>query len=393
VESFFVRHEQKTCNEKPTQKMIVVPQPIAPKNKKNIMKKEMALPLTWGLLHGLNDFASGFVLSHYMLSQAYSNSYILLIVYSILAFGFQLPLGLLLDKTKNLELFGFASLYLLLTGIACFFINPYLSVVLVGLASAGVHVVGGSVCLLLHNDKTGPLGIFTAPGVVGLTLGLLAGAGSVLLIAIPVVGVLGCLFVLVKIGFPKYLVQGKKEAGNQLDNHDWVMIGLLLIMCGRSLVYDVINHFAQDVENGVLILGGSAFAGKLIGGFAADKMGWKRWVYITLPLAFIFLQLGKENIVMLAFGIATLQSSVPISLMLMRRSIPNFPATASALSLGTSIALAGLPLYAINNKILVNSWFETKWLWAMVVVAMALLFGFIVKADKKYWRLNNYSKP
>ncbi len=351
------------------------------------MKKQIALPITWGLLHGLNDFTSGFILSHYMFSQHYSNSYVLLIIYSILAFGFQLPVGLLLDKTKNLQLFGYASLYLLLTSIACFFINPYLAIVLVGLASAGVHVVGGSVCLLLHDNKAGALGIFTAPGVIGLALGLMAGAASELLIAIPAVGVMFCLGVVARVGFPKYLVQGKKEAGNQLDNHDWVMISLLLIMCGRSLVYDVINHFAQDVEHGILVLGISAFAGKLIGGFAADKIGWKRWVYITLPLALIFLQFGKDNILMLAFGIAALQSSVPISLLLMRKSIPSFPATASALSLGTSIALAGLPLYAIDNTIFVRGWFDTKWLWVLAIAVMVMLWWVIVKADKKLFRL------
>ncbi len=340
------------------------------------MKKEILLPLIWGILHGFNDFTAGFMLSNYMI-QGNVHGYLLLVVYSILAFGGQLPAGLWLDKSRNIKGFAFTSIYLLLISIALFFVNPALAIIVNGIASAGIHVTGGSVCLMIHEDKAGPLGIFTAPGVIGLALGLLSGALNPLIIAIPAVGTMFCLGLVSRTLFPAYLQQGKKEAANQLDHHDWVMILLLLIMCLRSLVYDIINHFSGNMEEGMIIIALSAFAGKIIGGFTADKIGWKKWVYISLPVSFILLQLGKENIYMLAFGIAGLQSSVPISFMLMRKAIPLFPATATALSLGTSVALAGLPLYAMNQHVLTHSWFSTKWLWLGIAIISMLLWWYI----------------
>ena len=53
---------------------------------------------------------------------------------------------------------------------------------------------------------------------------------------------------------------------------------------------------------------------------------------------------GKENIYAVGFGVAGLQSSVPITHLLMGRSLPYYPSTASAMSLATSVALARLPI-------------------------------------------------
>ena len=55
--------------------------------------------------------------------------------------------------------------------------------------------------------------------------------------------------------------------------------------------------------------------------YGKDKIGWKKFVYITLPLACLFFQLGKDNIYALAFGVACLQSSVPITLLLMSKLV------------------------------------------------------------------------
>jgi predicted MFS family arabinose efflux permease len=177
-------------------------------------------------------------------------------------------------------------------------------------------------------------------------------------------------FLILKNNLPVYKTPEQKQS--ELDAHDWIMLGILLIMCFRSFVFDVINHVAQQYPNGILIIGISAFAGKIIGGFVADKIGWKKFVYITLPIALVLFQFGKENIYALSFGIACLQSSVPITLLLMNKSLPMYPATATALSVGTSIALAGLPVYLINEKKTITDGFNNGWLTAIVFILLLL---------------------
>lgn len=334
-------------------------------------------PLFWGLLHGLNDFAAGFMLANYTFTHNYSQSFFLIVVYSIIGFGGQLPVGFWVDYKKRLQPFAFISIISLLAAMLVYFIDGYTAIILSGIASAFMHVTGGAVCLQVNNNKTVPLALFTAPGVLGLTLGGVLGKFSVYSLWFVVGLVLVVSLFILKNKLPVYKSATKKQS--ELDAHDWLMLGILLFMCFRSFIFDIVNQVAQQYPNGIVIIGISAFAGKIIGGFIADKIGWKKFVYITLPLALLLFQLGKENIYALAFGIACLQSSVPITLLLMSNSLVRYPATATALSVGTSVAFAGLPLFLVGDVKQILNRFNNGWLTAIVFV---LLFVFWLFADK-----------
>ena len=333
-------------------------------------------PVLWGLLHGLNDFTAGFMLAHYTYHHDAADSFLLIVIYSVIGFGGQLPVGFWVDHQKQLKPFAAGSFILLPVAMLLFFINAESGIIFSGIASAFVHVAGGAVCLLTkhsgkeHQNKAGPLALFTAPGVLGLTIGGALGNFSVyslwlVFVAVVIVGI-----IIWKNKLPVYTVAEKKQ--NELDTHDFVMLAILLLMCFRSFIFDIINHVAYNYENGIVIIGISAFLGKIIGGFVADKIGWKNFVYITLPIALLLLQFGKDNIYALAFGIACLQSSVPITLLLMGSSLPFYPATAAALSLGTSVALAGLPLYLISQQKIITDGFNNGWLTATVFTVLFL---------------------
>lgn len=338
-------------------------------------------PLLWGVLHGLNDFTAGFMLANYTLTHHNSEGFLFIVIYAIIGFGGQLPVGFWLDHKKQVRPFATASLILLPFAAITFFISAEAGIILSGLASAFVHVTGGAVCLQVHKNKTGPLALFTAPGVLGLTLGGVLGQfGTWQLLCIAVL-VLPVGYGIIRSGLPQYQSPQKKES--ELDAHDWLMLSILLIMCFRSFIFDVISHVSQDFEHGVLIIGISAFAGKIIGGFIADKIGWKKFVYITLPIALLLFQFGKENIYALAFGIACLQSSVPVTLLLMGRSLPLYPATATALSLGTSVALAGLPIFLVSDSYAIRLTFDNTWVTALIAM---LVFATWLLADRLFFR-------
>lgn len=338
-------------------------------------------PALWGILHGLNDFAAGFMLAYYTYHNASSQALLLIVVYSIIGFGGQLPVGFWLDSKKQIKPFAQASFVLLPLSIVLFFINEEAGIVFSGIASAFVHVTGGVVCLLpefcgqVPENKIAPLGLFTSPGVFGLALGGILGQYSLWPLLPLIAAVFVIAYLIFKNDLPVYKTPVKTE--NQLDIHDFIMLGLLLVMCFRSFIFDVINYAAQEHSDGIIIIGVSAFLGKLFGGFIADKIGWKKFVYITLPLAFLFFQLGKQNIYALGFGIACLQSSVPITLMLISRSLPVYPATATALSLGVSVALAGLPLFLINNKKNIITHFDNGWL-TIIAFSFFLCIGYFI---------------
>lgn len=308
------------------------------------MKKQLSISLHWGLLHGINDWIAGYLLMHYSFTNPGKESFIALVIYVILAFGGQLPLGIIVDKLKKIKIFGQLSILLLIiaTTLSIQFVFP--AIIIAGIASAGIHVIGGTICLQQSENKITPLGIFTAPGVAGLALGGFCGALPPDWMWLALVLIFILFFQISKKGWPAYIFK-KETPANTPDTHDAIMIILLFIMTLRSFIFDMINQFSTQIEYGLLILGLSAFCGKIIGAVMADKIGWKNWLYISLPLSFIFFEIGRESIWALGFGIACLQSSVPLTLQLMYKCLPSYPATASAMSLGTVIALAGLPMY------------------------------------------------
>ena len=350
------------------------------------MKKENTAPFYWGIMHGVNDWVAGYLLARYTINASSHDSFFALCIYAVLAFGGQLPVGIWLDRNRDIKSFGIVSVFLLLVVCILSFINPLLAIIIAGIASAGVHVVGGCVCLIVNKDKITPLGIFTAPGIAGLTIGGFLGAINPNWIMLPFVIALFSLILIVRNGFPVYLLS-KCKNDKAIDKHDMLMILLLLFMCFRSLLFDLLNNFSQSMEYGFLVAGMSAFFGKIIGAFIADRIGWKRWVYISLAIAMISLQLGHDNIYEMAVGIACLQSSVPITLQLMYNSMPSYPATASALSLGTVVALAGLPLYQSNYLQNVFSSSMTAFLLMVTVVLVIIYVVLLVFIKKLYKRL------
>ncbi|MBP6214608.1 MAG: hypothetical protein KA399_00300 [Chitinophagaceae bacterium] len=339
----------------------------------NLSHNRSLQPVYWGLLHGINDLAAGFLLAGYTLSHGYSDSFLFISIYAILGFGGQLPVGFWLDKQKDIALFAKISVSLLPLSLLFFFVSTEMAIICSGVASAFVHVTGGTICLQVHENKSGPLGLFTAPGVLGLTIGGLLGEAGYLL---PLVLVLAAMLVTITIfrePLPVYQTPEKKES--ELDSHDLVMLLLLLFMCFRSFLFDVVNYVAENYEDGLLYIGVSAFFGKIIGGFVADRVGIRKFIYITLLAALVLLQFGKTNIYMLCTGIALLQSSVPVTLLMMGRSLPFHPATATAFSLGTSVVLAGLPLFLVSDKRLIYDAFSVDWFTALLFVAFLIVLA------------------
>ena len=137
----------------------------------------------------------------------------------------------------------------------------------------------------------------------------------------------------------------------------------------------MVNYVAENYEDGLLYIGVSAFFGKIIGGFVADRVGIRKFIYITLLAALVLLQFGKTNIYMLCTGIALLQSSVPVTLLMIGRSLPFHPATATAFSLGTSVVLAGLPLFLVSDKRLIYDAFSVDWFTALLFVAFLIVLA------------------
>ena len=309
----------------------------------------LIIPILLGTAHALNDFLSGYILATYANTFSTEASASMLLIYGGLAFGGQIPVGVWLDKQPMFKTATIVAFIFLLFGTALIYYDlPLVTIVVIGIASALIHVAGGAWVLKIAPHESGITGIFVAPGVAGLTLGGFLGSQGIKDIPIYIFFAVLLLFAALLMASRKDLTEThlqKSHTTSSFETHDAVMLLILAAICLRSLLWDIINLFYGNNYAMLLAIGLSAFLGKIIGGFLSDALGWKRWLKIALPLSAILLAFLGENAVALCIGAALLQSTTPMMVRLMYSVFPNQPAIAVALSLGLGILLAGIPGY------------------------------------------------
>jgi MFS transporter, FSR family, fosmidomycin resistance protein len=121
------------------------------------------------------------------------------------------------------------------------------------------------------------------------------------------------------------------------------MIGLLTAVALRSLLWTSFQFASAGQITALIALGVAAGIGKIVGGFAAERLGYRRWTLLSLLVAAPLIAFAGKKLALLLPGVALLQSSIPCSIAAMARLLPARPATATGLVLGLAVALGGLP--------------------------------------------------
>lgn len=317
-----------------------------------------------GLAHGLSDCAAGFMIG--MLPTITGGTLLetgsLVLLYNALAFGGQVPAGMVVDKSGNPKLFVVLSLAVVILAMAIYPFAPVIAITMAGFAGAFFHVSGGMLALLAFPGSTVGAGLFAAPGVMGITVGaFLAWQGIPAIWSLVAILAVVCSLILgLKMSFqdsPK--PQGKDEA---FEWHDFLMIVLLLAIAMRSAIWNLFGAIESGDHLLLLWMGAAAMLGKLAGGFAAQRFGWRRFGTIALMVAAPLLAFGGNRPLLLLPGICLLQSATPAAVLGMWRLMPRMPATAIGMSFGLAIAIGGIPMMA--------GWHFGNW-WIILVIPLA----------------------
>jgi MFS family permease len=310
------------------------------------MSNAYKIALFFGVLHGINDFIAGYLLSaHTSIASSMSMNSFVFLLYGMLAFGLQPLAGILVDKQKNNKYFTYVSILFLVLAILFWNKSILIAIICSGIASAFIHVCGGAATFSADKNNTSIAGLFTAPGVLGLISGGILGTFPSVWFYILIIPLLLLFVVIFQIKLPYLESNQPKKYNIDFDTHDFLMILLLLSIAMRSLLWNIFNLYTENQQIWLLGIAIAAFVGKLIGGVICDKYNWKYWIYLSSIVAVLCLQFGKNNLLILCIGVSCLQSTVPITLVLMQHFLSKMPATASGLALGMAIMLAGFPMF------------------------------------------------
>lgn len=276
----------------------------------------------------------------------------LALAYNFCAFALQMPLGAVADRVGRNR--PFSALGAVVVCAAALPLLPWPRVLLAGTGNALYHVGGGRETLL-HDRRYGPLGIFVAPGAVGLFLGglfrdtLWAGLVGVALLAL--CGLRLGLLARRENPTPTALqrVSGRAIAGTA---------ALFLVVALRSLVGMCLN---SPWKTGVWAVFGVLLAamGKAVGGIAADRFRGGVTGCVSLLLAAALFCLPESPVAGILAGFL-FNMSMPITLRGAAECLPGGPGFSFglltfALFLGFLPALEGFTLPPTCGAILAGA--------------------------------------
>lgn len=282
-------------------------------------------------------------------------------IYNTLAFTGQCLCGLLIDKYKHIKSFLLISYILLL--LAYFLpVNLYLKVILLGIGNSLFHVNGGYITLRTYKGM-GPLGIFVAPGCLGLIIGSIY-PKTALLFAI---GIIFCLLLTNTFNFNFYSFYEDINSNHQQADVLLLLIAIASRAIGSCIVdYPWNNRIYTKIMIVLLV-----FLGKCFGGYLNEKYSIKKVSILSIMLSMILIIFFRNNLYLALLSQFALNLSMPVTLYLIYRLYPKNPGfafgiAASALWPGTIIGKL-LKASVYGSKLLIISTFIIGML-AIIVV-------------------------
>jgi len=265
--------------------------------------------------------------------------------YDLLAFAGQAPLGWMVDRLQLRR--GAALAGLGLTAVALLAGRATSVAVTAGLGNALFHVGAGAMVLAGWRGRAAPAGVFVAPGALGLGLGVILGRK---LLAVPL---WPWLFVLaaasVMVWMASCSVRGERAAAapslgpRRLEVAPIVML-LALSVAIRSLVGTV---GCDRCERGFLLMVAIpvvGFAGKLVGGFFADRFGWIDLSMVALLASGPLLAFSGGDLWLALPGLLIFQATMPVTLAAMMHLFPTRPGLGFGI-LCVALVSGSLPAY------------------------------------------------
>jgi MFS transporter, FSR family, fosmidomycin resistance protein len=292
----------------------------------------------------------------------------LVLGYDLMAFGLQLPLGILTDLLKGARIALVGGLVLALAGLCAIPVSAVATMVLAGLGNALFHLGAGAVVLSAAQGRAGPAGVFVAPGALGLGLGIWFGRTGVApawpIAGLVVAGLVASFFLRHPEPEGVPLAPAHTPA-NELKRAAWLaVLALLVVSVGiRSFVGFAGTY--QCNKTSLLIMAGvpvAGFLGKLFGGFVSDRLGWIDTTVGALLVSAPLIAYSGGSPYAAVVGLLIFQMTMPVTLTAAYVALPTMPATAF-----------GLPCLALIAGAL-----PTFYPWGRAVYGSHLFLGLIL---------------
>jgi len=296
--------------------------------------------------------------------------------YDLLAFATQAPLGLLIDRPRKDDqpslsrVAAYAGLALSALSLITASSSTVATLLAAGFGNALFHVGAGASVLRSSGPRAAPAGLFVGPGALGLGLGMWLGKASLgptwpllslLILALPLVDLVH--------------TERPPEAGQPRARPSSLAAATALALLFLSVMIRSYVGFGacRDCPPGLVLLFGiplAAFAGKALGGFLADALGWTRSSVGALLLSAPLLAFSGGEPALALAGLVLFQMTMPVTLCAVASLLPTRPATAFGIP-SLALILGALPTFVPWGQV---GWSPEAFV-VLIVVSAAAVYG------------------
>ena len=217
-----------------------------------------------------------------------------ILLYDIVAFTLQLPIGIALDQLDKNSYAALLSYALVGAGVVLSLVPIALlewpAILLLAIGNALFHSAGGLSVLNISQKHAGPSGIFIATGAIGVFLGTQSAQMGRLQIAFSLLVLLFlcALITLVvqKVNKKYWNVHNVTFDIPRLSSNTLLAIALLSLVVALRSYAGMVMAFPWKSEMLLLVLSIlGVFAGKALGGMVADRIGFRTTATFSLIVA------------------------------------------------------------------------------------------------------------
>lgn len=277
-----------------------------------------------------------------------------ILLYDIVAFTLQLPIGIALDQLDKNSYAALLSYALVGAGVVLSLVPIALlewpAILLLAIGNALFHSAGGLSVLNISQKHAGPSGIFIATGTIGVFLGTQSAQMGRLQIAFSLLVLLFlcALITLVvqKVNKKYWNVHNVSFDIPRLSSNTLLAIALLSFVVALRSYAGMVMAFPWKSEMLLLVLSIlGVFAGKALGGVVADRIGFRTTAIFSLIVAATLFVPSWEIPVMGLLGVFFFNFTMSITLASLANILPNAKGTAFGLA-SFSLAVGALPALA-----------------------------------------------
>ncbi|MBQ6221850.1 MAG: hypothetical protein IJJ44_04510 [Solobacterium sp.] len=326
------------------------------------------------LMHAMIDFLCALAMfgRYSLLSSA-----MIYIVYNFCAFALQMPLGILTDlmTSEHKVKYQYPALSLMCLGVVLTILGIYTRIWILGVGNALFHVGGGMISIFEDDARKmhgSGLGLFVAPGAVGLTFGTMLGKQHVLSAALPVILVLCVTAVLVSLRILRSPVETPYNPAHTVFDERLLKIiaGCFVVVVLRSYIGLNTGFSWRDTTAEILLCTLAVASGKYFGGLLSALYGIRKITVLSLSVSTAAYLLSGIPV----FGILALLSfnmTMPITLYILKCEMLDMPGFAfGILTFGLFL---GYYLHITFPEVLYSSWIASAGSILSVIILLYVL--------------------